>query len=65
VDDDEEATVSIPDKVETGKTEEVGQTASTANPVQDDPNIWAAWQVAAPLWPAWLDLLEAEEQAER
>ena len=56
--------MSIPDKVETGKTE-VGQTASTVDPVQDDPNIWAAWQVAAPLWPAWLDLLEAEEQAER
>jgi putative redox protein len=36
---------------------------STVDPVQDDANIRAAWQAAAPLWPAWHDTLEAEAQS--
>jgi hypothetical protein len=41
--------------------EEVGQAASTVDPVEHGANIRTAWQAAAPLWPAWFDTLEAEE----
>jgi hypothetical protein len=60
--DGEEATMSVQDEVdERRRTEAVGHSTNTSDPVQDHACIQAAWQAAAPLWPAWFEVLEAEE----
>jgi hypothetical protein len=54
--------MSVQDEVDERKgTEEVGHRTSTSDPVQYHACIQTAWQAAAPLWPAWFEVLEAEE----
>jgi hypothetical protein len=54
--------MSVQDEVdERRRTEAVGHSTNTSDPVQDHACIQAAWQAAAPLWPAWFEVLEAEE----
>jgi hypothetical protein len=52
-----------PDEVDERKgTQEVGHRTSTSDPVQYHACIQTAWQAAAPLWPAWFEVLEVEEE---
>jgi hypothetical protein len=54
--------MSVQDEVDERKgTEEVRHRTSTSDPVQYHACIQTAWQAAAPLWPAWFEVLEAEE----
>jgi hypothetical protein len=58
-----EATVSVQAEVDERKgTEAVGRRTSISDPVQYHVGIQAAWQAAAPLWPAWFEVLKAEEE---
>jgi hypothetical protein len=58
--------VGIQDEIDERKgTEAVEHRTSTSDPVQYHTYFQTAWQAAAPLWRAWFEVLEAEEEGAR